>query len=401
MRPAGVAHLDEDNEWVGEWSLPGGARRVPGLLRYVGGQVRLELLRPLPGTAGKAAPTVLGMTRQGPVTLSNVMFDAFNRAVAYSAVFAPPTAAERVFEACFGFDLLKEWAIPGRPHEDAAEIYGLRGPGKLGEGATDRFHSRLGDGVKCTLTVSLGISHHVIEGARQYHNSGFCIKSKQGLSVREMVANYVHPIKHFLMAAMGRPLNLASMHVVLDGRLAEVYLPADRRPTSGSEMDHFFNAWDIKDGFDCILRRWFELHKKSPLHLRMFFRTLDTPYSDELYFYVYSTVIEILNTAGPPHSRLNHREGIKLALGTFEGDFENIDEFAQKVYGIRNAMVHYIPKYDLEDEELHRITHDLFYLIRVMLLEQCGAEVRHEHGGFAFLKRRAGSRRFSALSLVG
>ena len=61
-------------------------------------------------------------------------------------------------------------------------------------------------------------------------------------------------------------------------------------------------------------------------------------------------------------------------------------------------MVHHIPKYDLEDEALHRITHDLFCLIRVMLLEQCGAEVRHEHGGFAFLKRRADSRRFPALA---
>lgn len=295
-----MAHLDEDREWVGEWFLPNTARRVPGLLRYAGGQVRLELLRPLAGMAGRAAPTVLGCTSQGPATLSNVMFDTPRHAVAYSAVFAPPSAAEKVFEACFGFDLLKEWAVPGRPHEDAAEIYGRPDPDRFGEGAVDRFESQLDDSVKCTLSVSLGISHHDIEGVRQYHNSGFCIKSEEGLSISEIVAKYAYPIKHFLMAAMGRPLNLTSMHIVLDGRTAEVYLPASKQSSSGSELDHFFNVWDVKDDFDGILRRWFELYRKSPLHLRMFFRTLDTRYSDVLYFYVYAAVIEIW-TRPVPH----------------------------------------------------------------------------------------------------
>ena len=59
-------------------------------------------------------------------------------------------------------------------------------------------------------------------------------------------------------------------------------------------------------------------------------------------------------------------------------------------------MVHYIPKYDLDDDELRRITHDLFYLIRVMLLEHCGVTVEHEHGQFVSLRKRKTSKRFPA-----
>lgn len=395
-----MEHLDGDREWVGEWFLPNTTRRVPGLLRYAGGQVRLELLHPLAGMAGKTAQTVLGRTRQGPVTLSNVVFDAFGHAIAYSAVFLPPESAEKLFEAHFGFDLLKEWAVPGRPHEDAAKIYYGSDPDKAGVGPVARVESRLDDDVVCTLSVRLEIAHHVIEGVWQYHDSWFTIKSKRGLSVGEIAAKYVQPIKHFLMAAMGRSINLSEMRAIVDGQPADVYLPVERQSSSGSDLDHFFNIWDIRDAFDGILRSWFELHSKSPLHMRMFFRTLDSRYSDVLYFYVYATVVEIW-TAASPTTTGNNREKIKRALASFEDDFENIDEFADKVFDTRNAMVHYIPSYDLDVDEPHKITHDLFYLIRVMLLECCGVKVRHEHGRFAFLKKRSGSRRFPALPLGG
>ena len=386
---------------MGEWFLPNTAtRRVPGLLRYAGGQVRLELLRPLAGMTGRTAPTVLGRTRQGPVTLSNVVFDAFGHAIAYSAVFLPPESAEKLFKASFGFDLLKEWAVPGRPHEAAAKICYGSDPDKAGEGPVARFESRLDDDVVCTLSVRLEISHHVIEGVRQYHDSWFTIKSKRGLSVREIAAKYVQPIKHFLMAVMGRSINLSEMHAIVNGQPADVYLPVERQSSSGNDLDHFFNIWDIRDSFDEILRSWFELHSKSPLHMRMFFRTLDSRYSDVLYFYVYATVVEIWTAAGSTPGG-NNRKRIRRALVFFEDDFENAKEFADKVYDIRNAMVHYIPNYRLDGDEPHKITHDLFYLIRVMLLEQCGVKVRHEHGRFAFLKKRSGSKRFSALPLGG
>lgn len=396
-----MEHLNGDREWVGEWHLPGATAQVPGLLRYAGGQVRLELLRPFEGATNEGATNVGGSTCRGPVTLLDVIFDTPLHATAYSAVFSPPSAAERVFEASFGFDLLKEWAVPGRPHEDAAKIYDWASRDMLEENAVDKFESRLDDDVRCTLSVSLGTSYHVVEGVRHYHDSWFRIESKRGLPVREIVARYVYPVKHFLMAAMGRPLNLSELHVILDGRPAEVYLPVDRQESAGSEMDHFFNIRGIKDGFDGILRRWFDLHERSPLHMGLLFRTLDARYADELYLYVYATVIEIWNAANSTLKGSDHRRQIKQALEPFEGDFENVGEFAEKIYHIRNTMVHHNPKHRPDYDELRRVTHDLFYLIRVMLLEQCGAKVRHEHGRFTFLKKRSGSKRFPALSLVG
>lgn len=394
-----MAHLKGDREWVGEWHLPGAAERVPGLLRYAGGQVRLEVLRPFEGTAGECAEIVSGSTWRGPVTLLDVIFDTPLHATAYSAVFAPSGATEKVSEASFGFDLLKEWAVPGRPHKDADKICDWASKGKMEENAVDRFESRLDDDVRCTLSVNLETSYHVVEGIRHYHDSRFRVESKRGLPVREIVVRYVYPVKHFLMAAMGRPLNLSEMHVILDGRPAEVYIPVDRQESGGSDMDHFFNIQGIKDGFDGILRRWFDLHKRSPLHMGLLFRTLDARYADELYLYVYATVIEIWNAANSTLKGCNHKRQIRQALEPFEEDFENVREFAGKIYRIRNNMVHHNPRHGPDYDELRRVTHDLFYLIRVMLLEQCGAKVKHEHGRFTFLKKRSDSKRFPALSL--
>lgn len=394
--PVTMAHLDGDSEWIGEWYLPGTAERVPGLLRYAGGQVRLELLRPLANVEAETVAAVLGHTRRGPVTLSDVIFETPLQASAYSAVFAPQGDAEKVFEATFSFDLLGEWAVPGRPHTDAAKIYDMSDPATFGEDALEQFESQLDDGARCTLSVSLGFSHHAIEGTRQYHDSWFRIASRRGLPLREVVTRYVYPINHFLVAAMGRPLNLSAFHIILDKRRSvEVYLPVKRQPSSGSFADHFFNIGGIKDSFDGTLRRWFDLHKKSPLHLRLFFRTLDTRYSDPLYFYVYATVLEIWNAANSSLAGANYRKRIEQALKLFEDDFENTKEFADKVYAIRNAMVHHIPERELDDDELLRVTHDLFYLIRVMLLEHCGLKVRHGAGGFVFLKKRGDSKRFT------
>lgn len=392
-----MAHLDGDGEWIGEWHLPGAAKRVPGLLRYAGGQVGLELLHPLADVGeDETVATVLGHTRQGPVTLSDVLFDTPIQASAYSAVFAQPGDAGKVFEATFSFDLLKEWAIPGRLRENAAKVHDISNLAKFRASAVDKFEAQLDDDVKCTLTVSLAFSHHAVAGTRQYHDSWFRIKSKKGLSIWEIVNRYLYPIKHFLMAAMGRPLNLSTFHVILHKQAVEVYLPVNRQLSSGSRLSHFFNILGIKDCFEDSLRRWFDLHRKSSLHLRLFFKTLDIQYSDSLYFYVYAAVLEILNMANLTRAGGNYREQIKQELKLFENDFENMDEFADKIYTIRNAMVHHIPKYKLDDDELLRITHDLFYLIRVLLLEHCGIKVKHGAASFVFLKKRRDSERFSA-----
>ena len=395
-----MAYLDENEEWPGEWYLPGTAKKVPGILRYTDGQIRVELLDPLVDVGSRGAEAVYGRTSGGIVTITDVRFDkSRKRGFAYSAVFgwhAGP--GEKVFKVGVTFDILKEWAVPSRPHTDALQIYDPDNESEFEKGAQEIFESQLDDDVKCTLAVSLGASYHTIKGARQYHTSGFVIKSKQGLPLKDMMSRYVNGIKHFLMTVMGRPVNLSEIHVLSGARRPmRVYLPPDSRRDTGSDLDHFFNVEPPAGAFGPILRKWFTLYKGNMYYLERFFQTFNTPYTDPLHFPAYSAVLEMCHFAATsrPSSKVSQAEIIEWALGRFECDFKNLSDFAEKVRKFRNSLVHYKHGRGENNSELYMVTHDLFYLIRVLLVEQCGVDVRHDVAQFLYLQKVPDSKRFS------
>lgn len=398
-----MAYLDEDREWPGEWSLPGTTKKVPGTLHYINAQIRVELLDPLPGVDTKHVRAIHGRTSEGIVTLTDVRFNNLLRrhGLAHSAVFGwHADEDEKVFKIGIGFDILKEWAVPSRPHTDALQIYDPDNELEFGKGARETFESQLDDDVRCTLAVSLGASYHDIEGTRQYHTGGFLIESKQGLPLKDMVYRYVNGIRHFLMAVMGRPLNLSEIHILSDGaRPLRVYLPAGRRRDTGSDRDHFYSVEPASGTFGTILHKWFALYKGNMYYLERFFQTFDTPYTDPLHFPAYSAVLEMCHFAATSRSssKVPQAEIIEWALGRFDCDFRNISDFMKKVREYRNALVHYKAGRDKNDTELQMVTHDLFYLIRVILVEQCGVDVRHDDAQFLFLQKLPDSKRFSVV----
>lgn len=396
-----LAYLDENQEWPGEWYLPGKGEKTPGVLRYTDGQIGVELLYPLVGVGDRAAEAVYGRTSEGIVTITDVRFAKYRkRGLAYSAVFGWHAGAEKkVFKVGVTFDILKEWAVPSRQHTDALQIYDPDNESEFGKGAQEIFESQLDEDVKCTLSISLGASHHAIEGARQYHTSGFVIESKRGMPLKDMMSRYVNGIKHFLMAVMGRPLNLSEIHVLSGAdRPMRVYLPVDRRSDTGSDLDHLFNVEPAAGAFGSILRKWFALYKGNMYYLERLFQTFDTPYTDPLHFPAYSVVLEMCHFAATsrPSSKVSQAEIIKWALGRFECDFKNLSDFEEKVRKFRNSLVHYKHGRGKNNDELYMVTHDLFYLIRVILVEQCGVDVRHDIAQFLFLQKAPDSKRFSA-----
>lgn len=401
-----MAQLDEDAEWIGEWNLPGTPHKIPGKLSFAGGQIRLNLLDAPPCAAAGRVDVVHGRTNGGPVTLMGVRFgrSSLKDGVAYSAVFARQDGHDgRVFGASIGFDLLREWAVPARLDANLLAAGDSAGIIQAMKDATETFESQLDDDVKCTLVIAPSISHHHIEGARLQYKSHFVIESKQGVALRDLVADYIHAVQYFLMAVMGRTLNISELQIRLsDQKFQKAYLPVDKRGTYGSELDHFFNVEPEDGTFGRILRSWCALYKTGPHYLRRFFQTLDTPYVDPLHFPLYLAVLEMCYVASNPgaDTRNKQKKVTEWALGRFEGDFDNIEEFITKVTSVRNALAHY--KDDrVDDDELAMLTHDLFYLTRVILVEHCGVKVRHQGGPLYFLRKSPGSERFSVYASLG
>lgn len=399
-----MAQLNEDAEWIGEWGLPGTPHKIPGRLSFARGQIRLNLLdAPSCAMAGQVG-AVHGRTNEGPATLTGVRFNgpSLKDGIAYSAVFDGQYGyTGKIFGASIGFDLLREWAVPDRLDADLLATSDSVGILQAMKDATETFESQLDDDVKCTLVIAPSISHHHIEGAKLQYKSRFIIESQRGVTMRDMVANYIHAIQYFLMAVMGRTLNLSDLEVRLsDGKFQKAYLPVDWRGTYGSDLDHFFNVEPEEGSFGRILRNWCALYRTGPRYLRRFFQTLDTLYVDSMHFPSYLTVLEMCYIASHPGSttRNKQREVVEWALGRFKGDFDNIEEFTEKVTSVRNALAHY--KDDrMDDNELAMLTHDLFYLTRVILVEHCGARVRHRDGQFQLLRKKPSSERFSGSAL--
>ena len=397
-----MAYLDEDHEWPGEWLLPGTAKKVPGILRYTNGQIRVELLDPLVGAENKVVKSVYGRTSKGIVTITDVKFNKLFRrhGIAHSAVFGWHANAEKkIFKVGITFDILKEWAVLDRPYTDALQIYDPDNESEFGKDDRKIFESQLDDDVKCMLVIGLATSYHSIKGARQYHTSWFTIESKQGLPLKEMVSKYVVGIKHFLMAVMGRPLNLSEINILSGTRRPlRVYLPTHKRHDVGSDLNHFFNIEPATGTFDTTLHKWFTLCRGNMYYLERFFQTFDTPYIDPLHFPAYTAVLEMCHFASTSRSshKVSQEDIIKWALGRFECDFSNLCDFAKKVRRFRNALVHYKHGCGENDNDLYMVTHDLFYLIRVILVEQCDANVRHRDAHFLFLQKIPNSKRFSA-----
>ena len=372
-------HLTKNIRLVGEWFLPQTEKRIPGVFIYESGQIRLDLLRSFDHDE-KNIERIYGVTHMGMVTLFDVVFNSISGVgTAYGAIFGKHMNKDDYIErAIFNFDLLDEWAIsmhrlkfPDDPHEQINYI----------NKTTEEFKFQIDGDIQCTLTISHGMTFHYLEGVRQFPRSHFTIEFKHGKELRELVRDYVYGLKYFLMTIMGRNLNLTELFWIDKSNNSPIYIPLEKKSGHGSYSDHFFNIAYIRDNYEKILKNWFSFYASNKALLDLFIVTYEKRFVETLDFFVYAAILEgyykdtfVLCSTSPSRKK-KYKERINDVLSqNFANDFVNLDKFVEKVDSMRHDLFHLNKRAEFEDE-LMPITHDLFFLLRIIFLNHIGCDL--------------------------
>ena len=217
-------------------------------------------------------------------------------------------------------------------------------------------------------------SHH-IKGLSTYNLSSFHIESKTPISFHVLL-DYVFGIEYFLMIVMGRNVNLTSMSTTFSkGNSKDVYLPVIKKNSHGNEFEHFFNLLFLKNNYLQTLVNWFDFYFRNKYLLKLFFKTFETNVVDTLDFYVYASLLEGYYKL-KFHGEDKYSKRIsKVLRDIFPNTFSNLDDFISDVSFMRHNIFHLNMRDQLDEDLLHKITHDLFFLIRIILLRHIGLNV--------------------------
>ncbi|MCH9042156.1 MAG: hypothetical protein IIB80_08390 [Thaumarchaeota archaeon] len=71
----------------------------------------------------------------------------------------------------------------------------------------------------------------------------------------------------------------------------------------------------------------------------------------------------------------DYQKRISIVLKPFESEFSNINEFVKEVSKMRHDIFHFNRREELDINKLHSLTHDLFFLIRMILLNGIGLNI--------------------------
>ena len=382
-------HLAKNIHLVGEWFLPNSEEKIPGIFRYESGQIKLELLRTINGVG--EAKTVHGITPEGKVTLVDVMFQDFGMAEVRGAVFGHHMIKNNVIKhATFSFDLLSEWAVSKHPLEflhDTSEWFDYM------QKTTETFDFEASDCAKCTLTIFHDASFQHIKGIKMHAGSYFTIKSKQELSLQNLVQDYIYGIKYFLMVVMGRNLILDELHLEDGSTKCPIYVSMPQKLDHGNSFEYICNIGHVRENYEKILTKWFEFYKKNKALLDLFFVSYENHSVNILDFFVYAAVLEGFHKSTLGLDPRTYPERIRNVLEQFfVNDFVNLDEFVDEIVRLRCDLFHLNRRDEFEYEKLFHITHDLQFIIRLVFLNYVGCcatiDSRPAPINFKFLKRK-------------
>ena len=367
-------NLTKNIEIIGEWFLPNSDEKIPGVFQYTDGQSKIKLLRSFSNMI-KSGPqnmvtvkTIHGQTQHGVVTLTDTHFYfQYTVGFVHSAIFGHLLDENHSIKKLgFKFDLLHEWAISKYPYNSVTANILIQRP-------SEKF-SFIFDGIQHTLYVSLGSSVRHLEGTKTYPLSNFYFESEEGKSVHAFFDSVI-ATKYFLMLVMGRNINLTSMSILSENfQSHDVFLPVSKKENRGSDLDHFFNISFIRENYSKILTNWFDFYFKNKYLLKMFFKTMNKTTVELIDFFIYASLLEgYYKLSYNGESR--YKERIKIVLKKFENDFSNFNEFIDLVDQMRHDNFHFNKRDELDEDLLGRITHDLFFLIRLIFLRHVGLDV--------------------------
>lgn len=418
-------NLQEDAEYVGEWWLPGSKEKTPGVFQYKEGRLILRLLKPLSDDAN--AKTVYGSVtgywtrrdggcRSGgtrpasrinaTMTLAGVRFDHLRLCgTMYAAVCGPELDDDhRVDQLSFGFDMLHTWAVSTHNEDEMDDVDRF-------EDLTDRLEFG-DDDAACELIIFPRETRDAYEGISRSYQSQFIVKPKERMPLEEILERYVGGIRSFLMITMGRNLNLGRMNA---GNGNHVFVPKSRKPTSDDDTQDLVGIGDVRKDPKTI-GKWLGVYNKNKHLVDEFLKTMSVPYVEHADFFVYASMLEgysksisareqeqsenmALSTpsddAGAPseqearQQRQSYRKRVTKVLKSFENEFDNWQEFVDELVRMRNDVFH-VNRQDLDARMIGEITHDLYFLIRMVWLHVAGfcvtADSTQTRIDFKFLK---------------
>ena len=364
-------NLTKNIEIIGEWFLPDSDNKIPGVFRYKDGQSTLELLRPFTvekrTTQDSTFKTIHGQTKNGPVTLTHVIFNfLYAHGSVYSAIFGRLLDDNHTLEGIgFNFDLLNEWATSKHPYKVKQDDF---------YADTLEKYAFTIDDVTCELLISLGTSAGYLKGTRTYNLSNFLLKAEKGKSFHALF-DYVIGIQYFLMLVMGRSLNLDSMTNLSNNSLSkDIFLPVSKKETKGSDLDHFFNISFIRKNYTSVLTNWFDFYLKNKYLLKMFFGTMHDNTVKSSDFFVYASLLEGYYKSKYTEES-EYKKRIRVVLQPLSHDFSNLDEFINVIEKMRHDNFHFNKRDELDEDLLQKVTHDLFFIIRIILLNHIGVSI--------------------------
>lgn len=391
--------LEEDAEYFGEWFLAGSDEKIPGTLHHSNGRLKLFLLRPILGAMrpdaihGECARLSRSGSMQERMPMRETVTLLGARSVdgsmysVYAAVFGGlPDGNHKLDGISFSFDILHEWAVPKNSYQNDGDVdfRSLEKPERL----------EFADGkAKCALIISHRIRIDVYEGRHDSHMSAFTVEAKDGMSLQDLLGHYVRGMHSFLMIATGRNMNLKCINRT-DGRGLPILVPTSKKPAT-FEQAHLVELEDVHGDFADIMGEWMKFYASNKYIVDSFADTIETPRVEETDFFVYASLVEGYSKYKYGRDG-DYKERIRKALKRFEADFGNMRQFIDNMHEMRNNLFHANQRESVDTDMRGRITHDLYFLIRIILLNETGLDLTvGSHGRqirFLFLECKSSTR---------
>ncbi|MCH7560071.1 MAG: hypothetical protein IIC67_01645 [Thaumarchaeota archaeon] len=377
-------NLTKNIETVGTWYLPRMKKqKTAGVFKYENGQILVDFQKHLPFKSDWIEsvdyPIVFGDTRLGPVTLTKVSLSPYIASGhAYTVVVGKHLKKDSFKHLAFGFDILTEWTMQKMTQQG-------------------RQHYKFTyDGITCELSTSVGRGVHAIKGSSNYRMSSFIITTKKYREFTELI-KFIHGIKYFLMICTGRNMTLDFMTSYIDNKRCDIYLPTQKYDERGHFFEHYINLPSIEKRYSKILTKWMEFYFKNKFMIDMFCDTMNKRTIDIFDFYAYAATLNGYYKAThkikqePKIDEDKFKMQVKDVLKSFETDSSNLPQFINEVVKARHDMFHFNERDTLDPEPISRLTHDLYFLIRILLLNQVGINLKladlQQKPKFIYLKR--------------
>jgi len=395
-------NLTEEREWKGEFFLPNSKEKIPGILKYDDYFLTLNLFKTFPIEGNSYStdnPQKIDILHGiiihslGPserITLKKITFGMpFTYASVQSVFFGSHFDKDiHLPKIKFNFDLLNEWATSNfsllKNNSDITTTIPDLHPEKFTFTRND---------ISCELFVSH--SHTISSG--QYVQSitaNFTIdmREPQTSTKFEILFDYIQCVKFFLMLVMNRRINISQISIEYKQKSFPIYCSLDTLTDKASEHEHFFNLGYIKENYSVVLSNWANFYFENKYLLKVFFKTMESTRVEITDFFVYVALLEGFYKLKYPIETDAYDERIKTVLKPFENDFSNLEDFVKFVHEMRLHNFHFNKtiREKLNEKLLINATHDLFYLIRILLIQHIGIDFSIEKMSipvkFRFLK---------------